>query len=100
QLLQFTAIEAKLHHDAWTEIFYQHIGARDEIGQHPFALVALQVNHDRALAAVHRNERGREIALGRTNAPANITIRAFYLYDVRTLVGEQGGGHWARVDGG
>ena len=86
RLLQFVAIEAELRHNAWAKIVNQHVGARDQVGQYRFALLTLQVDHDRALASVHRDERGRDIAFGRTNPPTNIAVRAFYLYDFR-LVG-------------
>ncbi len=86
-----------LHHPR-TEVLHENIGAGDQPAQDLRALRLLEIEGDRPLAAVGRNEQGRELA-GRVDrlaaTPRDVSAERLNLDDVGALVRQEHGGEWA-----
>ena len=91
-LAQLVSAEAEPLHGARPEILHQHVGLRDQPGQHLAAGVALDVDRQRALATIRRDEQRGELAAlvdAGAAAPGDIAADRFDLEHVRALVGEE-----------
>ena len=61
-LAQFLDAEAKPLHGAGAKILHQHVRLRDQFGKHLAAAVGLDIDRERTLAAIGRDEQRREFA--------------------------------------
>ena len=78
-------------HRTRPEVFDQHIGAANQVGEHLAGGGLLEVEHDRALAAIGGDESGRHLALGRTDTPAQVATRGLDFDHFGALVGHDRG---------
>jgi hypothetical protein len=82
--------------DAGAEVLHQHVRAPHQQLEELAAARVLQVQHDRALAAIARREHRRHPAARRPHvAPHVAEPGRFDLDHLRALIGEDHGGEWA-----
>ena len=96
QFCQFLVAKSQPLHDARPEILDQHMGGAHEIADLGLRLLGLEVEDDAFLAAVQAHEIARPVALLVIGAPravaaAGVTLGAFDLDDLGTVVGEHHG---------
>jgi hypothetical protein len=93
-LAQFVGAEAEPFHGAGAEILHQHVGLRDQLGKNFAAGRALDVDRERALAAIGRDEQRGELAAlvdGGAAAAGDIAADWLDLEHVGALVRQEHG---------
>ena len=91
-LAQLVDAETEALHGAGPEILHQHVRLRDQLGENLAAGRALDVDRQRALAAVGRDEQRGELAVlvdGGAAAPGDIAADRLDLQHVGALVGQK-----------
>ncbi len=90
-LAQRVEMETEPRHHTGPEIFDQHVRGFDELAQNSLAAWVFQIERDRLLARIHRNERGPHVAHRRflVGAQTPGKIAAFGVLDLDHVGAEQ-----------
>src|SRR5260221_7500886 len=94
ELAQLVEAEAEPLHGAGAEILHQHVGLRDQLGKDYAADRALDVNRERTLAAIGRDEQRGELAAlvdGGAAAASDVATDRLDLEHVGALVCQKHG---------
>ena len=102
-LAQLVDAEAEALHGAGPEILHQDVRLRDQLGEHLAAGRALDVDRQRTLAAVRRDEQRGELAVlvdGGAAAAGDIAADRLDLQNVGALIRQKHGRERARHHAG